>query len=49
MLLLLGVQERAVMDVMGWSTVAMKPRYMHVAKGLRRDIADRISSYFWEK
>jgi integrase len=48
-LLLLGVQDRAVMDVMGWSTVAMKQRYMHVTEGLRRTVADQISSYFWKE
>ncbi|MGH3870936.1 MAG: hypothetical protein ACRDSR_05380 [Pseudonocardiaceae bacterium] len=45
-LLLLGVQHRAVM---GWSTVAMKQRYMHVTEGLRRDVADQLSSYFWKE
>lgn len=38
-LLLLGVQERAVMDVMSWSTAAMVKRYAHPQ--LRRDIAHR--------
>lgn len=41
MLLLLGVQDRAVMDVMGWSGVAMKQRYMHVTEASRRDIANQ--------
>src|SRR5262249_6807771 len=40
-LLLLGVPERAVMDVMGWSNAAMVSRYAHVTARLRRDIADR--------
>jgi hypothetical protein len=35
------------MDVMGWSTVAMKQRHMHVTEELRRDVADQISGYFW--
>jgi integrase len=47
-LLLLGVQDRAVMDLMGWSTVAMKTRYMHVTDGLRRDVANQLNAYFWE-
>lgn len=46
-LLLLGVPDRAVMDFMGWSTPTMKTRYMHVTEGIRRDVADQISSYFW--
>lgn len=31
----------------GWSTVAMKTRYMHVTEQLRRDVADQINGYFW--
>jgi integrase len=46
-LLLLGVHERAVMDVMGWSNSAMVKRYAHVTARLRRDIADQLNSYFW--
>ena len=46
-LLLLGVRERAVMDVMGWSNAAMVKRYAHVTARLRRDIADRLNTYFW--
>jgi integrase len=46
--LLLGVPERAVMDMMGWSNSAMVKRYAHVTARLRRDIADRLNSYFWQ-
>jgi integrase len=46
-LLLLGVPERAVMDVMGWSNAAMVWRYAHVTARLRRDIADRLNAYLW--
>src|SRR5215472_15111849 len=46
-LLLLGVPERAVMDVMGWSNSAMVKRYAHVTARLRRDNADRLNSFFW--
>ena len=46
-LLLLGVPERAVMDVMGWSNAAMVEWYAHVTARLRRDIADRLNTYFW--
>ena len=46
-LLLLGVRERAVMDVMGWSNSAMVKRYAHVTARLRRDIADRLNTYLW--
>jgi integrase len=47
-LLLLGVPERAVMDVMGWSNAAMVSRYAHVTARLRRDIADRLNTFLWE-
>jgi len=46
-LLLLGVSDRAAMDFMGWSSVTMKQRYMHVTDGLRREVADQLSQYFW--
>jgi len=35
------------MDVMGWSTPAMKQRYMHVTEELRRDVAVQINGRFW--
>ena len=47
-LLLLGVPDRAVMDVMGWSSVAMLKRYQHVTARLRRSIADRLNEFFWK-
>ncbi|MDQ5855397.1 MAG: tyrosine-type recombinase/integrase [Actinomycetota bacterium] len=47
-LLLLGVQDRAVMDFMGWSSASMKLRYMHVTEGLHRDVADQLNGYFWK-
>ena len=46
-LLLLGVPERAVMDVMGWSSSVMVKHYAHVAAGLRREIADQLNPFFW--
>ena len=47
-LLLIGVPERAVMDMMGWSNSAMVKRYAHVTARLRPDIADRLNSYLWK-
>jgi integrase len=46
-LLLLGVPERAVMDVMGWSNSTIVTRYAQVTARLRRDIADRLNSFLW--
>jgi integrase len=46
-LLILGVPDRTVMDIMGWSTASMKTRYMHVTDEIRRDVANQINGYFW--
>src|SRR5512133_2791460 len=40
-LLVLGVPERTVMSLMGWSSTAMAARYQHVTDPIRRDVADR--------
>ncbi|KAA1025478.1 tyrosine-type recombinase/integrase [Pseudonocardia sp. EV170527-09] len=44
-LLLLGVPERVVMDVMGWSNTAMAKRYQHVTAVLRQDVALRLDEF----
>jgi integrase len=46
--LLLGVPERAVMDVMGWSSSAMVKRYQHITAPVRSDIAARVGGLIWE-
>jgi integrase len=46
-LLLLGVPERAVMGVMGWSNTAMAARYQHVTSAIQRDIAGRVGGLIW--
>lgn len=47
-LLLLGVHERVVMEVMGWSSASMRQRYMHVTEKLRHDVAKQLNGYFWK-
>ena len=47
MLLLLGVPERAVMEVMGWSSSAMVKRYQHITEPVRIDIAERVGGLLW--
>ena len=47
-LLLLGVPERAVMGVMGWSNTAMAARYQHVTAAVQRDIAGRVGALIWQ-
>ena len=46
-LLVLGVSERTVMSVMGWSSTSMAARYQHVTDPIRRDVANRIGGLLW--
>jgi integrase len=46
-LLVLGVPERTVMSVMGWSSTAMAARYQHVTDPIRRDVARRVGGLLW--
>lgn len=47
MLLLLGVPDRAVMDMMGWAQVAMTKRYQHITSELTTMIADQVGALYW--
>lgn len=47
MLLVLGVPGRAVMDVMGWSHIAMTTRYQHITTELTVSIADQVGRFLW--
>jgi integrase len=47
-LMLLGVQERAAMDIMGWATTGMAARYQHVTDRVRADIAKRVGGLIWK-
>jgi integrase len=40
--LLLGVPDRAVMGITGWSNSAMAAKYQHITAAIRHDIADRV-------
>jgi len=46
-LLLLGVPERTVMAVMGWSNTAMTARYQHVTAAMRRTVAGQVGGLLW--
>ncbi len=48
LLLILGVQERAVMGVMGWDMTGMAARYQHVTDPIRADIARRVGGLTWQ-
>ena len=46
-LLVLGVPDRTVMGLMGWSTPTMKKRYLHVTDEIRQDVAQQLNGFFW--
>jgi integrase len=47
-LLLLGVPERAVMGIMGWSSTGMTRRYQHVTDTIRQSVAEQIDGLLWD-
>lgn len=46
-LLLMGVDGRIVMDMMGWSSAVMLRRYQHVLDVMKTDAANRIAGALW--
>jgi integrase len=48
MLLVLGVPTRAVMEVMGWSQIAMTTRYQHLAPEMAGGIAEQMAGLLWQ-
>ena len=46
-LLLLGVSERAVIDIMGWSTGKMTLLYQHITDDVRKDVASKVGTFIW--
>ena len=46
-LLILGVPERTVMSIMGWSTTAMAARYQHVVDSIRTAVAEQVDGLLW--
>lgn len=47
-LLILGVSERAVMGLMGWSTTAMAARYQHMVDTVRTNVAEQVDGLIWQ-
>ncbi len=47
-LLLLGVPERTVMGLMGWSNSAMAARYQHLTVTVRADVASKVGGLLWK-
>ncbi len=48
-LLLLGVPDRVVMGIMGWSSESMRRRYQHLTDPVLRDVATRLGRLLWEE
>jgi hypothetical protein len=46
-LLILGVPERAVMGLMGWSSSAMAARYQHITGVIPGEVAQRVGGLIW--
>jgi len=46
-LLLLGVDPRVVMELMGWSQVSMLARYQHVVDEVKRSTAQAVGAALW--
>jgi len=46
-LLLLGVPDRTVMEIMGWSNSGMAARYQHVTAPIRRAVAAQLGDLLW--
>ncbi len=48
-LLILGVPERAVMGLMGWSSTSMAARYQHMVDTVGDGIAAQVDGLIWEQ
>jgi integrase len=46
-MLLLGVPDRTVMGLMGWSNTAVAARYQHIIAAIRRDVATKLGGLLW--
>jgi integrase len=46
-LLVLGMPEHTVMDIMGWSSTAMAARYQHITDLIRREVATQVRALLW--
>ncbi|GAA2665256.1 MULTISPECIES: tyrosine-type recombinase/integrase [Actinosynnema] len=46
-LMVLGIDHRVIMDIMGWSSQSMLKRYIHVSDDLREDVASKLEGLLW--
>jgi hypothetical protein len=44
---ILGVPDRTVMGIMGWSSTAMTARYQHITDPIRHEVAARVYGLIW--
>ncbi|MGL5825480.1 MAG: tyrosine-type recombinase/integrase, partial [Nocardioides sp.] len=44
---MLGVSERSMMGLMGWSNTAMASRYAHMVDPVRHDVAEKLGRLLW--
>jgi integrase len=49
MLVVLGVSDRTIMGMMGWSNTSMTQRYGHIVDPIRRDVAGRLDALLWSE
>jgi integrase len=49
LLLLMGVDGRVVMDMMGWSVASMLKRYQHVLDEMKVDAGNKMSDALWQE
>jgi integrase len=45
---ILGVPERVMMQIMGWSSTATAARYEHVTGDILKDVAERVGRLIWQ-
>ncbi|MGP9489641.1 tyrosine-type recombinase/integrase [Glutamicibacter sp. 287] len=48
-MLLLGVPERVVMEILGWSQISMLTRYQHVLDEMHQDVAEKLTDHWAPK
>lgn len=48
-LLELGVSDRAAMQIMGWSNIALTQRYQHVTGTVLDTVAEKVGDHLWQR
>ena len=45
----LGVSDRAAMQIMGWSNIALTQRYQHVTGTVLDTVAEKVGDHLWKR